>query len=1042
MPCLKKVSKRLALLFVFGMAFFIFISSCSQRKSATTTGGTGETQTEEGTTPSGTAGNLPPPSVNASPIFPHSKSWGDPASHGVWVVQNNITVCLKCHEAGATVAKAATTGGAPACASCHKLFPHPADWLKKENHGAHVLAKGKSTCATQCHGFDLKGGLSKRSCNSCHSIFPHSETWKSPSEHGEKAKGTDISLCKGCHGEDLKGGTSQISCYQCHENYPHENGWKNKEKHGAQVTANGKGACMTQCHGTDLKGGLSKVSCDTCHSLYPHSDTWVEEGHRTTVARLGMNVCKTCHGEKFEKILRNKNCYSCHEDYPHEGLPSWAAFEGHGNTVKTRAGTAKCEKGQGTNLNTVKKGQACFTCHLSFPHDKFSSPAVWKNVEGHGNYILNMGSETEENIKECRMCHGVNYEGGNRGQPPCFLCHVSYPHLKTQVGTGTTAVPWKDKTRHGSYVNANGTTSCATANCHGTNLIPEVNVTRGPSCAGCHNLYPHPENWAWSHGATTVSLEAGITACKNCHGDNYDRIMSNGKNCFSCHADYPHVQEGWVRPSGQPQGHGDKVQVTYNKSTAKCELCHGTDLTKMKAGKNCFTCHDSYPHKKRTTEVWKEYDGHGDYLLGQGEHQLEECNKCHGADYKGGTRGQPSCFSCHPSFPHKLISEQWNQYEGGHGNYVVAKTTGQNPTKKVVEECQQCHGADYAGGSHEQPACSNCHSYPHTTAEWYQPQAVGQSLTQRHGIEIANRTVAITSCARSHCHKVAGGVPATTNGPVCTICHAVYPHPANWRDASRHGNMAFDRETRRLDCATSNCHGTDFRNGLAPSCLTCHEFPHPSTWTTPGTQTTNASSRSNDFHGDVFIRKEKAARTSNTQNIACGAAGSCHGPDPTYDRTVNGVNCNTCHQSQTIGGLVLHQDFSLPWGEADAHGKYFSTLQQWTSATDNAVCWKCHGPLDAFRNYATTRPPWGATQSDCYTCHPYYPHPKKAGSPPPVSWKSGMTHGVYATESFTEADVQRSCYGGTNGSCHNRTRRPSRVINVGLPSCNFCHPTR
>ncbi|MBI5299474.1 MAG: Ig-like domain-containing protein [Deltaproteobacteria bacterium] len=575
-----------------GVASFVLISACSQRKPATTPGGGAGPQIGTGGTPSGTAGNLAPPSVNAGPIFPHSKEWANPASHGVWVVQNNVTICLKCHEKGDTVAKAATAGGAPQCASCHKLFPHPADWVKKENHGKFVAENGKGNCTTQCHGVDLKGGLSGRTCSE-----------------------------SGCH-----------------------------------------------------------------NNLYPHSTEWNIE-HRAVAYNLGIIACQGCHGTDYQTILNGKNCYTCHKDFPHPDPAVWTPFTGgHGERVQITYSkrTDECEKCHGDDLQ-IPKGpnrQNCFSCHLSFPHEKKS--AAWKEYEGHGNYVLGTGSPTREDvknaIKECKMCHesnNNNYSGGLHNQPSCFKCHPSFPHL-----TDDWVMPPGQPQGHGNYVgnpSNSGTTSCATAHCHGVNLAYVTGTTRGNSCVGCHTVYPHPAGWVvpegqpQGHGASALS--AGINACKGCHSDSngdFQRRINGHKNCYDCH-EFPHPST-WttLEPATNNAAtrdnhfHGNAfIRKSLSGNTTDCTMCHGVNYDRdiAVAGLNfqCTKCHlNGVTHKDMP--AWRLGTGHGKFFSDsrfQSVDTTASCWKCHGQPVgfdtqttDAGLTAQSNCYDCHKLYPH------------------------------------------------------------------------------------------------------------------------------------------------------------------------------------------------------------------------------------------------------------------------------------------------------------------------------------------------------------------------------------------------------
>lgn len=647
-------------------------------------------------------------------------------------------------EASKSVGKA-SDGGAPTCASCHKIFPHAKDWVKKENHGAHVLANGKNACATQCHGFDLKGGLSKISCNTCHSIYPHTATWASPAEHGVKAKKEGKLLCRGCHGDDYKGGLSEKSCNQCHANYPHINDWGKKESHGAYVLANGKGNCTTQCHGVDLNGGLSQVACSACHSsLYPHTMTWVVD-HREAAARLGNTACQGCHGADYAQVLNGKSCNGCHADYPHPDRTVWEPFTtGHGKRVQTdyEGSTAECEKCHGADLTTMKQGQNCFSCHPSFPHEKISS--TWKQYEGHGSHVLGTGSPTREDvknaIKECKMCHehdSNNYSGGLHDQPSCFSCHPPFPHL-----TDDWVLPQGQPQGHGNYVSNpsnGGTTSCATAHCHGVNLAYVAGTTRGNSCVGCHTVYPHPAGWVvpegqpQGHGARALS--AGIDACKGCHSDSngdFQRRINGHKNCYDCHADFPHLT-GWEQGT---TGHGPKAYGSGKDSCAKAD-CHGAQFQGNPGIPACSSCHSEFPHLNARWATVEPITNdattrdnplsnnpfHGDRFIRKSlSGNTTDCTMCHGVnlDRDIGVAGLNfQCTKCHLNGVTHKDMPAW-RLGMGHGKFFSdSRFQAVDPTTP----CWKCHGspADFTAQTTDasltaQSNCYNCHkTYPHIT---------------------------------------------------------------------------------------------------------------------------------------------------------------------------------------------------------------------------------------------------------------------------------------------------------------------------------------
>ena len=106
------------------------------------------------------------------------------------------------------------------------------------------------------------------------------------------------------------------------------------------------------------------------------------------------------------------------------------------------------------------------------------NPSTGKQV---ANWLPSGHNETAKaNIESCTGCHGQDLKGGI-SNVSCTQCHIGNAQ-SVHPGWGTFAYAF-----HAGYVenSATGSTSCAVAGCHGTNLLGVANS--GPSCAiNCH----------------------------------------------------------------------------------------------------------------------------------------------------------------------------------------------------------------------------------------------------------------------------------------------------------------------------------------------------------------------------------------------------------------------------------------------------------------------------------------------------------------------------------------------------------------------------
>ncbi len=497
--------------------------------------------------------DIPSPSLliaSDDPIFPHKPTWADPKEHGLIVkiaFNFDTRYCTNCHG------DHLDGGSGPSCHSCHSVFPHDTLGIAKADHGAYVLKNGITDCATQCHGTDLKGGLSGIACTSCHANYPHAPTWKDPQNHGMQAIGDLKNNCKQCHGMDLLGGISTVSCKKCHDVYPHSTTWGLGDQHGAMVAQNGTKVCTTQCHGTTLQG--YPTNADVAQKKIP-------------------------------------GCSDCHIALPHAPLGQWD--HGHAKlTADGRMDTDACTLCHGSNLTGNEKIPSCYSCHITYP--ALHRTVEWKELSGHGATVITSGTTT------CTICHGNDLLGGV-AKTSCKSCHSQYPHGDT----------WQNN--HGQTVHDNATAASQTItqyvqnNC--TQSCHDVTVTKtAPACVSCHDpqdRYPHPAGWlqdypgnpnGGDHGLTVVaasplgaSTAANTAGCLTaCHGtDGKNGFLDTPKQCTTCHPHYPHAAN-WKGPAGAGYSlHGLAVVDTKGTSSKDDDSFDETDTTRFG---ECMKCH-------------------------------------------------------------------------------------------------------------------------------------------------------------------------------------------------------------------------------------------------------------------------------------------------------------------------------------------------------------------------------------------------------------------------------------------------------------------
>lgn len=170
-----------------------------------------------------------------------------------------------------------------------------------------------------------------------------------------------------------------------------------------------------------------------------------------------------------------------------------------------------------------------FVMALSGCGDKNSQAGFDSTTGVHAANWLPAGHKdtARANIASCTGCHGQDLSGGIV-HVSCTQCHLGNALSVHPVLWGNFAYAF-----HADYVGANGNLTCATAVCHGTDLLGVANS--GPSCAiNCHmaGTAQAPQKHAWIADTTAENITGHVayfaafngaisfSPCRNdaCHG--------------------------------------------------------------------------------------------------------------------------------------------------------------------------------------------------------------------------------------------------------------------------------------------------------------------------------------------------------------------------------------------------------------------------------------------------------------------------------------------------------------------------------------------
>jgi len=598
----------------------------------------------------------------------------------------------------------------------------------------------------------------------------HPANWLVPLDGGNHPVTylTSPEKCLECHGTDLKGGVSNVSCFSadrngitCHAQGPsgHPTGWNNPSAHGAHAKAAATGAngiaFCKNCHGADYSKVLGTKSCTGCHGVAaPHPPKpWFGSAstHKNTDTS-NAPACAACHTNRANlsiagaatlpatAMLGTTGCFNntlCHGAMGHSSDPQpWSSPANHGARAIAEPGAAgnyglaTCQQCHGTDFSGGNVKQSCFPCHgVPAPHPK---RADWTLKAG----VLSHVAAGEGNISVCVSCHTTGTK--NLAEP--YLTRFASSPAGSFVSTVTPGC-FNTSTCHGDV---RKTTNCDA--CHSTATSVPFKSMVGATAASDTKVGAHVKHL---NASTQAPAYSSNIACSECHAVPGTPAISgahrNGTN---------DIAFGTVAKTGS-------LIPTYAASTGVCAntYCHGTTLTGGGSNKSpvwnqtnylvagCATCHGYPPTSVRN---------------GAATHSTSSsCSGCHAhvnatnngfsdpSKHINGTieaSGAASHVFPNPGSSHKGSSNG----TGCLGCHAFGSSTSGYPvTSGTPPDCRACHLNANPGTD---PQCSDCHG----------------SAANNNSATLAGRPVAggATFPNRPGQHNRSEHV-----GRACTVCH-------------------------------------------------------------------------------------------------------------------------------------------------------------------------------------------------------------------------------------------------------------------------------
>lgn len=487
------------------------------------------------------------------------------------------------------------------------------------------------------------------------------------------------------------------------------------------------------------------------------------------------------------------------------------------------------------------------------------------------------------------------------------------------------------------------------------------------------------------------------------------------------------------------------------------------DLPTQPAGKNLEA------HPTGWTEVTSN-EFHGQFLE-EDNWDLEQCKKCHGDDYSGGTsKSSCSSQSCHSGSP-----ETCTTCHGGVDNQTGA------PPKDLENNIARTFKGVGAHTVHNGSSkwgclsftCQDCHKKPtelhaagHVDSE-LPAELVWGEMAKKDNL---SPNFQGTTCANVYCHgaSLKGGALVQpnwiqTDSLNCNSCHGLPPnsgaHEAHVTNLALDCNIChegYEKNSKfnedyhldgKRDVILNESVGGSYANGTCSN-VSCHGSGNSPEWNSQGGALTCVS-----CHGGTDNQTgAPPADLAGNINISAKGVGahSAHVSNPQWNEP---MDCEECHQTPTQVSDAGHTDSNLPaeivWGQLAQAG---GLSPDWNGSSCSNIY--CHGTT--LTGGKSVTPEW--TQSTALTCDGCHGGPPDTGAHREHTEDAGLDcnicHDGYqqniatntALHIDTKVDVQLSAEVGgsysngvcSNVSCHGTGNAPQWDEDVEM-TCVSCH---